>query len=68
MDESQTFEEFEQALKAADWLHPLSDDHGVWSRGERQCEGLRITAMRKGGKWQEAYEAISGAAWARVHE
>lgn len=65
-DKPMTFEEFEKALRYADWLYVYSDDQRAYRRGEQQCEHLKNMAIAMGGQWQEAYEAASTAAWARV--
>ena len=61
-DEPMTFEEFEKALRYADWRYEYSDDQRAWRSGMRQIEKLRNMAMAMGGAWQEAFDA----AWQRA--
>ena len=55
--ESPTLHEFWLRLKRHDWFFHMSDDHGVWLRGDRAHRDLRADAKRLGGTYRSLYES-----------
>lgn len=48
-------EEYKKALANHDWFYSFSDDHSVWSRGERERSRLISIAEGNGNDFKQAY-------------
>ena len=50
-----TLEEFVEMCKTHDWFYCMSDDYGVWQRGEKASVNLMNLARNGGEDYQRAY-------------
>jgi len=41
-----TRDELIEALRTHNWFYPMSDDHGVWTRGQDQWERIQSLASK----------------------
>lgn len=63
-----TLSEFYDRCAGHDWYHEMSDDHGVWSAGERDNREIEAMIVVKGDAWREIWSGFkahyySGAPW-----
>jgi hypothetical protein len=57
MSEQMTLEQFKAILASHDWFYYMSDDHGVWMRGERASAEVMAIAKAGPSEFRQAYNA-----------
>jgi hypothetical protein len=54
--------EYYQQLQAHDWTHMMSDDHGVWKRGNAELKELKSIA-KQSPQHQALFDAFDSYIW-----
>lgn len=52
-----TLAEYRDEVKAIDWFAAMSDDAGVWRRGESHMKWLKRLAAENGDEWKRVFNA-----------